>query len=177
MSCLCILEFKPLSVESFCKYFLPFCKLSFHIVYGFIWTSVVAQMVKNLPAMHETQIQSLGQEDPLKKGIATYSSVLAWKILWRQEPSGLQPMGSQRVRHDWITLSLSWFPLLCKSLHVLPGPACLFLLLFLLPWEIDLRKHCFDLCQGIFCLCCLLGSFMVSFPIFKSLSHFKFIFV
>ena len=61
--------------------------------------SLVAQMVKNLPAMQETQVQSLGQEDPLEKEIATYSSILAWKIPWTEEPGGLQSMASQRVRH------------------------------------------------------------------------------
>ena len=62
--------------------------------------SLVAQMVKNLPAMKETRVQSLGLEDPLKKGMATYSSILAWKILWLEEPGGLQSIGSQKVRHD-----------------------------------------------------------------------------
>ena len=57
-------------------------------------------MVKNLPAMQDTLVQSLGQEDPLEKGIATYSSILAWRISWTEEPSGLQSMGLQRVRHD-----------------------------------------------------------------------------
>ena len=57
-------------------------------------------MVKNLPAMQETQVQSLGREDPLKVGTATHSSILAWRILWTEEPGGLQSMGSQRVRHD-----------------------------------------------------------------------------
>ena len=50
------------------------------------WTSLVAQMVKNLPAIQETQVQSLGQEDPLEKGMATHSSILAWRILWTEEP-------------------------------------------------------------------------------------------
>ena len=58
----------------------------------------MAQMVKNLPAMQETWVQSLGREDPLEKGMATHSSILAWRILWTEEPSRLQPMGSQRVR-------------------------------------------------------------------------------
>ena len=55
----------------------------------------IAQMVKNLPAMQETQIQSRGQEDPLEKGMATHSSILAWSIPWTEEPGGLQSMGSQ----------------------------------------------------------------------------------
>ena len=60
----------------------------------------MAQMVKNLPVMLETQVQSLGWEDPLQKGMATHSSILAWRIPWTEEPGGLQSMGSQRVRHD-----------------------------------------------------------------------------
>ena len=58
--------------------------------------SLVAQMVKNLPAMQETWVQSLGREDPLEKEIATCSSILAWKFSWMEEPGGLQSMGSQR---------------------------------------------------------------------------------
>jgi len=60
----------------------------------------VAQMIKNLPAMLETQVRSLGWEDPLEKGMATHSSILAWRIPWTEEPGRLQSMGSQRVRHD-----------------------------------------------------------------------------
>ena len=60
----------------------------------------VAQMVKRLPTMQETQVQSLGREDPLEKEMATHSSTLAWKIPWTEEPRRLQSMGSQRVRHD-----------------------------------------------------------------------------
>ena len=62
--------------------------------------SLVAQVVKNLPAMQETWVQSLGQEDPLEKGMATHSSIRAWEIPWTEEPGGLQSMGLQRVRHD-----------------------------------------------------------------------------
>ena len=57
-------------------------------------------MVKNLPAIQESQVQSLGQEDPLEKSMATHSSILAWRIPWTEEPGGLQSMGSQRVGHD-----------------------------------------------------------------------------
>ena len=57
-------------------------------------------MVKNLPAMQETQVQALGQKDPLEKEMATHSSILAWRIPWTEDPGGLQSMGSQRVRHD-----------------------------------------------------------------------------
>ena len=62
--------------------------------------SLVVQMVKNLPAMQETGVQFLGQEDTLKKGMATHSSILAWRIPWTEEPGGLQSMGSQRVGHN-----------------------------------------------------------------------------
>ena len=63
------------------------------------WAPLVAQMVKNLPAMQETQVGSLGQED-LEKGMAIHSNILAWRIPWTEEPGGLQSMGLQRVGHD-----------------------------------------------------------------------------
>ena len=62
--------------------------------------SLVAQMVKNLPAMQETCIRSLSWEDSLEEGMAAHSSILAWRILWTEEPGGLQSMGLQRLRHD-----------------------------------------------------------------------------
>ena len=61
---------------------------------------MLAQGVKHLPAMRETQIQFLGQEDPLEKEMATHSHILAWKIPWTEEPCRLQTIGSQRVRHN-----------------------------------------------------------------------------
>ena len=63
-------------------------------------------MVKNLPAVRETQVQSPGREDPLEKEMAIHSSTLAWKIPWIEEPDRLQSMGLQRVGHDWATLLL-----------------------------------------------------------------------
>ena len=63
-------------------------------------TSLVVQMVKRLPAMQETWVQSLGWEDPLEKEMAAHSSILAWKIPWTEEPGRLSSMGSQRVGHD-----------------------------------------------------------------------------
>ena len=60
----------------------------------------MAQMVKNLPAMQEKGVRFLSQEDPLEKGMATHSSILAWRIPWTEEPGGLQSMGLQRVGHD-----------------------------------------------------------------------------
>ena len=71
------------------------------------WTQLalmsVIQMVKNLHAVQETQVQSLGQEDPLEKGMATHCSPLAWKILWTEEAGRLQSIGFQRVRRHWAT--------------------------------------------------------------------------
>ena len=63
-------------------------------------TSLVAQRVKNLPAMQETWIRFLGWEDTLEKEMATHSNILAWRIPWTEEPGGLKSVGSQRVRHD-----------------------------------------------------------------------------
>ena len=63
-------------------------------------TSLVVQTIKSLPAMQETWVLSLGQEDPLEKGMATYSSILVWRIPWTEEPGGLQSMGSQRIGLD-----------------------------------------------------------------------------
>ena len=62
--------------------------------------SLVAQTVKNLPAMQETWVQSLGWEDSLEKGVATHSSILAWRVPWTEEPGGQHSMGSQRVGQD-----------------------------------------------------------------------------
>ena len=68
-------------------------------------------VVKNLSAVQETWVQSLGREDPLEKGTATYSSILAWKIPWTEQPGELQSMGSQRMRHDWANKqhNRAWF--------------------------------------------------------------------
>ena len=67
------------------------------------WASLVAHMVKNMPAMQETWVQSLGQEDPLEKGMATCSNILAWRIPWTEESGGLQSIRSQKVRHHQAT--------------------------------------------------------------------------
>ena len=60
----------------------------------------MVQIIKNLPAMWETWVHSVDWEDPLEKGMATHSSILAWRSLWVEEPGGLQSLGLQRVRHD-----------------------------------------------------------------------------
>ena len=85
-------------VVTYFNFFSPFFSLH--------WASLVAQMINNLPAMQETQVPALGQEDLLEKEMATYSSVLAWRILWTEEPGRLQSMGSYRVGHNWIDLAL-----------------------------------------------------------------------
>ena len=66
-------------------------------------SSLVAQRLKSLPPMWETQVRSLGREDPLEKEMVTHSSILAWRIPWTEKPGRLQSTGSQRVRHDWAT--------------------------------------------------------------------------
>ena len=77
--------------------------------------SLVAQSVKNLPAVQETWVRSLGWEDPLEKEMATHSSILAWKISWTEEPGGLQSLGSQRVGHDLATNTHTHILCLCMS--------------------------------------------------------------
>ena len=65
-----------------------------------MWASLVAQRLKRPPPMQETRVRSLGQEDPLEKEMVTHSSILAWRIPWKEKPGRLQSMGSQRVGHD-----------------------------------------------------------------------------
>ena len=77
--------------------------------YTFLESFLVAQMIKNLPAMLEAWVPSLGQEDLLEKGMATHSSTLAWRIPWTEEPGRLQSMGSQRVGHHWVTNTFTFF--------------------------------------------------------------------
>ena len=83
----------------------PFCKMPgrFLRVKHIPTLSLVSHTVKRLPTMRETQVQFLGREDPLEKEMATHYSILAWKIPWTEDPGRLQSMGSQRVRHDWVT--------------------------------------------------------------------------
>ena len=81
--------------------------------------SQVARMVKNLPVMQETTVRSLGWEDPLEKGMATHSSILAWRIPWTEEPGGVQSMVPHRVGHDWVTNNVNRF------INSLPFLACL----------------------------------------------------
>ena len=82
---------------------VEFCQIMSLLKYVFIRTSLVAYMVKHLPTMLETQVWSLGWEDPLEREMAIHFSTLAWKIPWTEEPGRLQSMGSQRVGQDWVT--------------------------------------------------------------------------
>ena len=88
----------PSWMQNLCPLHLPACaSLPLTLFSSY---SLVAQMVKNLPAMWKICIRYLGQEGPLEKGMATHSSILAWRIPWTEEPGELQPMGWQRVKHD-----------------------------------------------------------------------------
>ena len=89
---------------------------SFGIIFFFmsfytVQASLMAQLVKNPPAMWEIWVWSLGWEDPLEKGMATHSSILSWRIPWTGEPSRLQSIGSQRVGHNWETLTFTFLSL------------------------------------------------------------------
>ena len=90
--------------------------------YFLLWASLVVETVKNLPAMWKTQVQSLNWEDPLKKGMATHSSILAWKIPCTEESGQLQSMGFQRAGSDWATNThLYTFLFLPVTPHCTPG--------------------------------------------------------
>ena len=80
--------------------FIHCCSTHLRSAYTVLGTSLIAQMVKNLPTMWEIQVQSLGWEDPLEKERTTHSSISAWEIPWTEEPRRLQSMGLQRVGHD-----------------------------------------------------------------------------
>ena len=95
--------------------------------------SLVAQTVKNLLAMQETQVWSLGWEDPMEKEMATHSSILSWRIPWTEEPGGLQSMGSQRVGHDWATKTFT-----CTSFRALAYTVSLYV--FNLNWQLTLAN-------------------------------------
>ena len=104
-----------------CRICLFIRLLSIHwnltLTYKIKRASLVAQTVKSLPVVHETRVWSLGQHDPLEKKMATHSSILAWKIPWVEEFGRLQSMGSQRVRHNWVTsLSLSLYKIKAAGL-------------------------------------------------------------
>ena len=91
--------------------------------------SLVAQWVKSLPALWESNVLSLAWEGPLEKEMATHSSILAWQIPWTEEACGLQSMGSQRVRHNWVTNIWTKVPVAlkqCRTLCFLSPPPTTF---------------------------------------------------
>ena len=90
----------------------------------------MAQKLKNLPAMQETQVRSMDWEDPLGKEMATHSSILSWKILWTEEPGWLQFMGMQRVGHNWQTNTLLFKKLVVKTNIIM----VLFLVITIVVW-------------------------------------------
>ena len=100
--------------------------IHFHHLKSFLGIFPVAQTLKNLPAMQETQAGFLDWEDPLEKGVAIHSSIIAWRIPWTEEPGGSQTAGSQRVRHNWATntaaaaRSLPSCPTLCDPIGSSP---------------------------------------------------------
>ena len=99
----------------------PFWPLHSVCTYTSQGASLVAWTVKNLPTMQETWIRFLGWGHPLEKGMATHSSILAWRIPWTEEPGGLQSMGLQRVGHDWVTNTFTCQPeLLLTWTHSFP---------------------------------------------------------
>ena len=84
-----------------CSHFNCWCRCLSAYIYCRCIASLVTQTVKCLPALCETRVWFLGQEDPLEKEMATHSNILAWKIPWTKEPGRLQFMGLQKIRHDW----------------------------------------------------------------------------
>ena len=102
---------------------LPLCFDGYCVSFFVCRASLMAQTVKTPPAMQEAWVQSLGWEDPLEEGMATHSSILAGESPWTEELGGLQPMGSQRLRHDWVTKNSTcllqtfslWLPGVAKS--------------------------------------------------------------
>ena len=97
------LIFISLNYSFTCSISLALQAAFYYLLRFFFQFTIVAHVVKNLPTVQETGIQSLHQEEPLEKGMATRSSTLAWRIPWTEEPGRLQSMGSPRVGHDWVT--------------------------------------------------------------------------
>ena len=116
-------------------------------------TSLVVQMLKRLPIMRETRVQSLGWEDLLEKEMATHSSILAWKIPWMEEPGRLQSMGLKRVGHDWTTSLyshlcgqiLAWIWIFSKSYTWKFDCSFVIVFMFTLGGESNLKSKCYKL--------------------------------
>ena len=117
----------------FCSVFFFLLPKRFLSLEGCI-PSLVAQMEKNLPVtqeVQETELRSLGWEDPLEKGMASHSSILAWRSPWTEEPGGLQSVGSRRVGHNWATIIsftfIPFVPLGSMAYWFFSWPKCFFL--------------------------------------------------
>ena len=110
--------------------------------------NLVAQRIKRLPIMRETQVQSLGQEDPLEKEMATHCSTLAWKIPWTEELGRLQSMGLQRVRHNWTTslhFNTELYQIECHQSKIWSLKTFVMISSFIGPEDKDYRKCIFEL--------------------------------
>ena len=119
------------------------------------WAQFVAQTVKNLSACRRTQVPFLAQEDPREKGMATHSSILAWRIPCTKEPGGLQSMRSQRVGHDWQltlpapTVFILWWPQPTEQGKLFPHFLCLMVLLLTETYPRTMLRHWFQPLQCI----------------------------
>ena len=122
---------------------------------------LVAQRLKRLPPMWKTWVRSLGQEDPLEKEMATHSSILAWRILWTEEPGRLQSTGSQRVGHNWTTSPLPPPPSRIRNSN------CFYLDLMDSGW----RRHLIFNCR-LFITRVYISLWSLGYNIFKVLRNF-----
>ena len=116
------------------------CLLHYGIYYR---ASLVAQRLKRLPPMQETQVQSLGREDPPEKGMANHSSILPRRIPWTEAPGRPHSTGSQRVRHDWATDTTTLEPepsISLQRISSLRDPPALYLQLWSQAWELPLEQ-------------------------------------
>ena len=147
--------------------FVPF--LFFPAVQDPIRTSLVAQTVKRLPTMWESRVRSLGRKDPLKKEMATHSSILAWKIPWAEDPGRLQSMGSQRVGHDWAT---SLTQAVCKVRAFIINLTFLISLIICLCFSIDYWKRCIKFFHSN-CECAYIFFKFINFSLYNLVYTFR----
>ena len=118
----------------------------------YMWASLVAQRLKHLPPMRETQVQSLGWEDPLEKEMVTHSSIPAWRIPWMEKPGSLQSTGSQRVRHDWvISLHFTVSTVSPSISHEMMGPDAMIFVFWMLNFKPTFSLSSFTFIKKLFC--------------------------
>ena len=134
---------------SFVLNFIFFVKVTSLLIIGVHWGFPCGSVVKNLPAIQETQVWSLGREDPLEKGMAAHASLLSWRIPWTEETDGLQSTGSQRIGHSWAVNTS--YPSCPESFgHFIWGALRIIIFLFLF-------KNCFKSYWNIVDLqCCVI---------------------